>query len=166
MIEPLAFCIEIRMINVHKNLASFNPLLRNWVSSINRVQYWAPVSLEGKQITIFLFARIKDDRLFEFYRFRVCTTNGRWNEWKIVTFATRTAVLLIVLWAICKRAGDSKIPHVEGEPPIVTFRAVTSNYAGRTYTTRKQPSHGQFKAHKIKPADASSSKSLGKLANT
>ena len=58
------------MINVQKNLAGLNPLFRNRVVGIKRVQYWTPVSLEGKQVTIFLLARVKNDTLTaaEFHR--------------------------------------------------------------------------------------------------
>src|SRR5215467_12432207 len=98
------------MINVQKNLACLNPLLRNRVIGIKRVQYWTPVSLEGKQVTIFLLARIKNDRPFEFYRFLVYTANAWWNEWKVVTFASQAAVPLIVLrgyWQMGRRLENS-----------------------------------------------------------
>src|SRR6185437_15983083 len=109
------------MINVQKNLACLNPLFCNRVVGIKRMQYRTAVSLEGKQITILFFAGIKNDRPFKLYGFFVSSANAWWQKWKLITFATRTAVLRVVLGAIRKGAGYSEIPHVEGEPPVVTF---------------------------------------------
>src|SRR5262245_43870194 len=89
----LAFRIEIRMVKIQEHFALLDPLSRNRIVCEDRTKYGTTIRLEGKQITILLFARIKDNRAFKFYGVLVSTANAWWEEWEIVTFASRTAVL-------------------------------------------------------------------------